>query len=197
MSLAEYLIQRKFVAKFIREYKIGLARDRQLVGLITPYLKGSINILDIGCGLCRITKILQDKGFKVTPIDVQNLSIMEDITPTIYDGKKLPFKNNSFDTALLLTVLHHTPDPEAILNEAKRVSKKIIIIEDIYKNTAHKYLTFALDSLINLEFFGHPHLNKDDDGWKKLFKKLNLKLKSAKYKKIWKVFSTATYFLEK
>jgi len=197
MTLAEFIIQRKFVAKLIREHKIGLARDRQLVKLITPFLKSASNILDIGSGLCRIAKILQDKGYEVTALDIQNLSIVPDIKPIIYDGKKLPFKNNSFDTALLLTVLHHTPDPEAILKEAKRVSKKIIIIEDIYKNTAHKYLTFALDSLLNLEFFGHPHSNKDDNGWKKLFKKLNLNLKGAKYKKIWKVFLTTTYFLEK
>ncbi len=72
MTLAEFIIQRKFVAKRIRKHKIGLARDQQLIGLISPFLLGSKNILDIGSGLCRITKILKDKGFKVTPIDVQN-----------------------------------------------------------------------------------------------------------------------------
>lgn len=196
MTLAEFVIQRKFVAKLIREHKIGLARDRQAVELVTPFLLGKGEILDIGSGLCRIAKILQDKGYQVTSVDIQNLSIVEEIKPIICDGKRLPFKNNSFDTALLLTVLHHTADPEAILKEAKRVSKKIIIIEDIYKNTAQKYFTFVVDSLVNLEFFGHPHTNKSDVGWKMLFKGLNLNLKGSMHKKIWKVL-TAAYFLEK
>lgn len=197
MTLAEFIIQRKFVAKLIRDRKIGLARDRQSVELITPFLLNRNEILDIGSGFCRIARILRDKGYQVTPVDIQNLSIVEEIRPIICDGKKLPFTNNSFDTALLLTVLHHTADPEAILKEANRVSKEIIIIEDIYKNTGQKYFTFVMDSLINLEFFGHPHTNKSDVGWKKLFEGLNINLKGSRYKTIWKGFLTAAYFLEK
>lgn len=197
MTLAGFIIQRKFVAKLIRDHKIGLARDRQSVELITPFLLNRNEILDIGSGFCRIARILRDKGYQVTPVDIQNLSIVEKIRPIICDGKKLPFTNNSFDTALLLTVLHHTADPEAILKEANRVSKEIIIIEDIYKNTGQKYFTFVMDSLINLEFFGHPHTNKSDVGWKKLFEGLNFNLKGSRYKTIWKGFLTAAYFLEK
>ena len=197
MTFAEFIIRKKFVANFIRDHKIGIARDYSLINLIKPYLKKNQQILDIGAGLCRITQMLQKKGYMVTPIDIQDLSIIDDIKPIIYDGEKLPFKNNSCDVALLLTVLHHTPNPEAILREAKRVSRNIVIIEDIYENTAHKYLTYFMDSIMNLEFFGHPHSNKDDKGWKELFNKLNLKLKSKNYRKVWGVFSIATYYLEK
>jgi ubiquinone/menaquinone biosynthesis C-methylase UbiE len=43
------------------------------------------------------------------------MNICPDTKPVLYDGKKMPFKDNVFDAALLITVLHHTPDPESIV----------------------------------------------------------------------------------
>ncbi len=160
-----------------------MGRDRFLANLIFPYLENRDKVLDIGCGLGRITKMIKDKGCKTTPLDIRDLSIVEDISPLIYNGKKIPFADKSFDVSLIVTVLHHTPNPEAILKEAKRVSKKIVVIEDIYENKLQKYFTFLNDSVLNLEFSGHPHSNMNDLEWKKTFKKLNLKLVNAKYSK--------------
>ena len=170
-------------AKVIKKYNLGIDRDRFLAGLIFPYLEKGDKVLDIGCGLGRITKMIKDEGHIITPLDVRDLSIDDDISPLIYNGKKIPFADKSFDVSLIITVLHHTVSPEAILREARRVSKKIIIIEDIYKNSLQKYFTFLNDSVLNLEFFGHPHSNMNDLEWKKTFKKLNLKLVNAKYAK--------------
>ncbi|GAG39124.1 unnamed protein product, partial [marine sediment metagenome] len=142
--------------------KLSKYRAKDMVKQIEPYLDKHKNILDIGSGCCNICKILNEKQFKVTPIDVKDLSAINDIKPIIYDGKKIPFKKNKFDNALILTVLHHTPYPKKIIKEAKRVSKKIIIIEDIYTNKIHKYVTYFVDSFLNLEFIGHPHSNKTD-----------------------------------
>ncbi|MFQ5795282.1 MAG: class I SAM-dependent methyltransferase [Candidatus Bipolaricaulia bacterium] len=137
------------------------------------------------------------KKFKVTPLDVQNLSFVDQIEPVIYDGDNMLFEDDRFDVALILTVLHHTPHPEKVINEAKRVSKRIVIIEDIYMNFIQKYLTYFFDSLLNLEFTGHPHTNKNDQEWKALFEQLGLKLKDAKYKRSLLLFKNVTYHLEK
>jgi len=166
----------RFGANLIKRFNLAVKRDERMAGLVLPHLSSGEKVLDIGCGLGRVTKIIKDKGYKVTALDVRDLSIVDDICPVIYDGKKLPFADNSFDVSLIVTVLHHTPDPEAILKEAKRVSKKIIIVEDVYKNVFQKHFTFFNDSLLNFEFFGHPHSNKDDLGWKETFEELKLTL---------------------
>ena len=130
-------------------------------------------------------------------VDVRDRSLTEEVNPSIYDGTKLPYEDDYFDAALILTVLHHTDDPRNILLEAKRVAREIIIIEDIYLNIFQKYLTFMVDSILNLEIFGHPHNNKNDHEWKKLFRKLNLNLKDSKYDRFLLFFRQAVYYLEK
>jgi hypothetical protein len=70
-------------------------------------------------------------------------------------------------------------------------------MEDVYKNTLQQYMTYFFDSVVNLEFIGHPHSNKSDREWKKEFEKLNLELVDTKYEKIWGIFNEAFYFLEK
>jgi SAM-dependent methyltransferase len=42
-------------------------------------------------------------------------------------AEALPFKDNSFDTALMLEVLEHVEDVEAALKEALRVARRVII----------------------------------------------------------------------
>ena len=95
----------------------------------------------------------------------------------VYDGERLPFADKSFDACTIITVLHHTPDPDAILREAMRVTRKrIVIMEDIFRNPLQKQLTFFTDSLVNLEFEGHPHTNRSDAEWKETFERMGLKL---------------------
>ena len=164
---------------------------------IIPNLEPGSNVLDLGAGFCNITKYLREQGHEVTPLDIHDLSLFPDIKPHIYDGRKIPYPDNHFDTTLLITVLHHTPEPMKILEEAMRVSKKqIIIVEDIFSSTWHKYLTWAMDSVVNLEFWGHPHSNKSDEEWREVFKDLGLTLKVAMYRNFWMMFSHATYVLE-
>ncbi|MEO9964836.1 MAG: class I SAM-dependent methyltransferase [Reichenbachiella sp.] len=162
---------------------------------INQYLSRRDRILDIGCGPCFLVSALLNKGFEVTPIDVQNLSAYQQIKPIIYNGRDLPFEKDSYDVALLLTVLHHIRDVRATIREAKRVSKKIIIIEDVYHSRFNKYLIYFFDSLVNLEFMDHPHNNLNDHGWKRLFKEENLTLEDTKYHKIAFFCTQATYYL--
>jgi len=175
----------------------GNQRINKILNLIGPCLKKKDKIIDIGSGPCIMAKRLLENGHSLTPVDVKDLSFYKDIEPIIYNGKKLPFKNDSFDVALLIAVLHHTPDPIKIIKEAKRVAKRIIIVEDVYENTFQKLLTFGVDSLINLEFFGHPHSNKNDEEWLKVFKDLNLKLLYRKKYRLNKVFLFCAYHLQK
>ncbi|MDP2741531.1 MAG: methyltransferase domain-containing protein [bacterium] len=174
-----YLQKNKFFRNIIYKIKSKGAKDR--IKKIKPYLNKNDKILDIGAGSCIVCEILQEEGYETTPIDVKNFSFAEGIKSIIYDGNKIPFKTDEFNVSLILTVLHHTPSPEKVLEEAKRTSRLIIIIEDIYTNTFNKYIAYFIDSLLNLEFIGCPHTNKNDKEWKKIFNKMNLNLLDVKY----------------
>ncbi|MEP4091791.1 class I SAM-dependent methyltransferase [Reichenbachiella sp.] len=162
---------------------------------IIKHLSPQHKILDLGSGSCFLSSLLMDKGFEVTPVDVQNLSSITTISPLIYDGRNLPFKEKAYDVVLLLTVLHHVKDFRATIREARRVSNKIIIIEDIYYNTFQKYLIYFFDSLVNFEFLNHPHNNLNDLEWKALFHGENLVLEDAQYHPITFFCTQATYCL--
>ena len=178
-------------------FKVWLWDAKYKIERIQEYLSPKDRILDIGTGPGSVCLLMNGNGYNVTPVDVIDQTLSPEIDPEIYNGKKLPYKNSSFDTALILTVLHHTSNPEGILLEAKRVANKIIIIEDIYSNPFQKYLTYFVDSIVNMEFSDHPHSNKSDREWKELFIELGLKLKEAKQNRFLLFFRQATYYLEK
>lgn len=170
----------------------------KLIEEIKSYLSKKERILDLGSGTCMFTKVLREKGYNITPVDIKNKSYYTSIVPIVYNGKKLPFPDKSFDICLIIAVLHHTQNPEMVLREAVRVtSKKIIILEDLYTNTIQKYYTFAVDSLLNKEFIGHPHANKDDDGWHRLFQRLGLKLEKSTYSQAYGFLRNVIYYLKR
>jgi SAM-dependent methyltransferase len=94
--------------------------------LIEIYNTKPKTVLEIGVGCKLVYNHLKEIGIKVTSLDI-NKNLKPDY---IGDIRKLPFKNNSFDTVCAFEVLEHIPfnDFEKSLKELKRVSKKNIII---------------------------------------------------------------------
>lgn len=131
-------------------------------------LKGP-EILDVGLGTGAITNYLIKHNHKVTSIDVVDKSIYSNISPVLYDGENIPFSAKSFDTGLLISVLHHCTNPIRVLEETMRVCKRIIICEDTYRNRFEHILNSARDNISNFEFY--QHLYHSTDEWNKIFKK--------------------------
>lgn len=163
---------------------------------VFPHLNLPGKNIDIGCGNGMITQHLRQQNYHCTAMDVANLSIVPSVEVVVYDGLSMPFEDKHFDTALLLTVLHHTPDPIPVLKEAARIAKKIIIIEDIYNNKVQQYLTYAMDTLVNLGHSSMTYQNKSDKEWKAAFKALNLELIETSSKPVLFFFRQATYVLK-
>ena len=173
-------------------------RARTKFNLFKEFIDDKSKIIDIGCGSGQFSLELQNKNHEVTAVDVRDKTNTKAITPVIYDGVKLPFDDNQFDISMLITVMHHCQHPDDVFAEAVRVSKnKIFVLEDVYSNCFMKRLTWFMDSLMNLEFKGHPHTNKSESGWDKLFKAHNLKLIHKKKVKILLIFTQVVYVLEK
>lgn len=147
--------------------------------------KKIIKIIDLGCGDCGITYYLTKKLPKATisPVDVLDTNLYS-IKPTIYNGKKLPFKNNYFDFGYTSFTLHHCDNDTQILKELLRVCKKdIVIIEEIYQNNFEKYITYLNDWVANrlespsvkIPFNFHSYLE-----WRQIFEKANCRLLAEK-----------------
>lgn len=138
---------------------------------ISPFVKGKT--LDVGAGRCYVAKEIQTKnrGVEVICIDIADFN-KTDLKFILYDGKHIPFKDNSFDTLLLIYVLHHVTNPVELLKESIRVCKgNIIITED----PAGSFLVKAFDYLYN-KYHGVacPFNFKSDIEWIILFNKLGL-----------------------
>ena len=72
-------------------------------------------LLDIGCGIGKYFSLLRDDVGSIEGVDVSEGSLdtarrhHPDIPATLYDGRRLPFPDNSFDVAYTVCVLHHVP----------------------------------------------------------------------------------------
>jgi 2-polyprenyl-3-methyl-5-hydroxy-6-metoxy-1,4-benzoquinol methylase len=160
----------------------GRERAVDYIQRVSPHLQRSDRILDIGSGVGFVADGLMHLGYNVTMLDVADQSVIPSRPSRVYDGETLPYNDDSFDVALLLTVLHHIPEPEHTIAEARRVARRIIIVEDIYETEHERRMTMLGDSWLNREFRGHPHSNRDDAGWRAAFKRLNLQVTFADQK---------------
>ena len=144
-------------------------------------------VLDIGAGAGWIAKSLQErKKARMTLLDVINLN-QTNLPLILYDGRKMPFPENSFDTALLIHVLHHCDRPQEVLKETKRVVRdKIIIIEEAPSFWFDKIFLYFRDTVNNLffcflvselkEITNLPFHFKKISEWQEILENLDLKI---------------------
>jgi hypothetical protein len=107
-------------------------RAKVICEQITPFLYGD-SLLDIGCGNGMIANLLRRRFNRLQLLDVvQYVPIGFGLPFVEYrEGQPLPI-SDSFDTVLLLTVLHHSIEPTELLKLAwAATSKRLIIIESV------------------------------------------------------------------
>lgn len=138
-----------------------------LTALIEEWVDKKGKIMDLGCGSGEISLWLIGHGYEVTSVDVVAKVKVVGVKEILYDGEHLPFKDKEFDQVLLITVLHHVPKYKELLQEVARVSREVIIVEDVPESWLDWLGIWFWDGLLNLELWGHPHNNQDDLGWKK------------------------------
>lgn len=155
---------------------------------IEPFLKQRERVLDIGAGGGWTGELVsQKKGSEVTLLDMEDFNRSK-LPLVVYDGENIPFPDNSFDSSLLLFVLHHCKDPLLVLKEAIRVTKKRIIIqEDTYTSSFGRLLACANDFISNSPFFltnpfkmNMPYNYRKVADWEKVFSRLGLTVQCKK-----------------
>ena len=178
-------------------FSIWRADARRKLALAKPWISRERRLLEVGSGPGSVLVEFRKAGFQIDAVDVTDTSYSPALAPTLYDGQRMPYANDAYDTALLLTVLHHTSNPDDILMETARVARRIIILEDVYDGPWQRKYTKVADSLTNLEFFGHPHSNRSDAEWRNSFARQNLTLVHGAVHPFAAFFKQALYVVEK
>jgi ubiquinone/menaquinone biosynthesis C-methylase UbiE len=106
--------------------------DGNEVSMLISALEDCVSVLEIGVGTGRILKPLQDHGFDVTGLDISEKMMQKAMEKgvkhlVIGNAESLPFLDKSFDATLLIHVFHLVDPMEAVMQEAKRVTKKHIV----------------------------------------------------------------------
>ena len=149
---------------------------------VRPFINGN-SVLDVGAAEGWTGEMIKADGASrnVQLLDVADLN-QTDLPHTGYDGINFPFADNSFDTSTLLLILHHCSDPDRVLDEAIRVTRKrLIITESVYHNPLGYALLFVADNVVNgLRSNGQMATGlkfKKPQAWEAIFKQKNLTLR--------------------
>lgn len=138
----------------------------QLQKIIAPLDTSSA--LDFGAGdgyfASNISRILGTKSITAVDVTERKHSL---IKPTLYDGKRLPFPDKSFDLVYAIDVVHHCLNPLEALNEMMRCSRRYLILKDHNYATPFGRWTLALlDELGNRRFgIPSPYLYQKNWEW--------------------------------
>ena len=139
-------------------------------------------ILDVGAGDGMIDSMLMaHANVSITGIDV----LVRDktyIPVEQYDGLHIEKEDGSVDTLMLIDVLHHTDDPEAVFKEVCRVSNRYVIVKDHVKHGLISYLKLRLmDYVGNSRFHVRlPYNYLTSSRWNKMFDDNDLDIVSYK-----------------
>ena len=94
-------------------------------------------VLDIGCGdgllsasLARARPDVSMEGADILVRPHTHIPVRQ------FDGKRLPFDDETFDVALFVDVLHHVDDPISALSEARRVARAIVLKDHLRQGLA-------------------------------------------------------------
>lgn len=130
--------------------RFALTQERRLVQrLISDWPRRAQKLLDIGCGTGLFLKLFHKAGFDVTGVDFSPHMLEASRTRLgkyadlhMADATNLPFLDKEFDFTSLITVLELVEDPEAVLKEAFRVTRKGMLIAFLNKFSFYHFPHF-------------------------------------------------------
>jgi len=125
----------------------ALVQERRLLEhLVSPWPRRGQTLLEIGCGPGIFMKMFWEMGFDVTGLDsapdmlgAARRRLGPHASYHLGRAEHLPFTDNEFDYASLLTVLEFCEDPQLALREARRVAKYGVLVSFLNRHSLYYY----------------------------------------------------------
>ena len=136
---------REYYTQTIDEYEAWHVQsdDEHYVGLqhMSAFLAmhGLNSVLDVGTGTGRALRWLAEHNPDVVATGVDPVPAMLDVAAghgiprerlMLGGGEALPFADDAFDAVCEFGVLHHVPDPNAVVREMTRVARSAVFLSD-------------------------------------------------------------------
>ena len=181
---------RKFLRKRVDNEKDrkgnAIKRVKRSFELVEDYIVGE-KILDLGAGdgllALEIKKQLKKEVVLVDIVDYN----YTDLPLILYNPEEqIPLADGEVDTTILYTVLHHASDPEHLLKEATRITKKRLVIIEAYIeeddiSMTNSFFDWFYNRVIGDEDINVPLNFLKLEGWKKILKLYGFNVIENKY----------------
>jgi ubiquinone/menaquinone biosynthesis C-methylase UbiE len=123
--------------------------------LLPDVLVRGAQVLDVGCGTGEAARGLADRGARMVCLDLTEAAIClsrklnDRVLACQADALALPFADSSFDHAVAIGVLHHTPDCRRGLEEMARVTRRhgrVVVL--LYSRWTPYHLLYRMTALL-------------------------------------------------
>lgn len=137
----------RFYNQHAQDYSDAIQNQSPLAQIeqFTAYLKKSATILDVGCAAGRDSRVLRDKGFEVTGIDISKKlielarSLDHLSTYQVMDMRHLKYSDESFDGVFASASILHLPSTKDVIKALKELRRVI-------KSNGCAYLSIKLQT---------------------------------------------------
>jgi len=161
-NYGEGITEQQFRDSGEKDYKEHVETDALLKEELSPFTEK--NVLEIGCGIGRITEFFAKNFHSVSGVDISEEMIQQgtkrlashsNITFKATNGVSFPFSNKAFDFVFSFIVFQHMPDK-------KTVTKNLLEIARVLKDDGiAKIQLRGLPTSKRRWFYGPAFVNKD------------------------------------
>ncbi len=137
-------VQREYYARTALRYDDAHAADEHAVALehVLAWLRSSAaeSLLDSGCGTGRALRLVRERaphvrvrGNDPVPELLRIATERHGVPAELLDvarSEALPYPDASFDAVVAIGVMHHVPDPAAVVAELVRVARRAVFVSD-------------------------------------------------------------------
>ena len=178
--LNSHLFKPSFIGLVVNPFFIARSCLHFNIKKLAPLFTG--NLLDIGCG-DKPYELLFNNVEKYEGIEIDTTVHESTKAEYIYDGKTLPFLENSYQSVILNEVIEHVFNPDELLREIKRIIKidgKLMItlpfVWDEHEQPYDyaRYSSFGIKYLLEKNGFTVQKISKSCPNISVLFQLLNL-----------------------